>query len=321
MEQEPSLVAYFGPFTLDLRRRVLTRDGVIVRLAPKDVEILFILIQSSGQLVEKKDLIERVWPQTFVEEANLSRHVFNLRKALWEDGGSQLIETLPKRGYRFVAPVEFKPEPATNSKEATVLDPAFAVVGTPEGLPAQSAIGAEPSSRARVLFHWHIWVAILAVLVLGASFGVLRSTSAHLSSGFPYVTVAVLPVRNLTGDTLKDYISEGLTEELIAQLVEVNPLKLRVIGPISLGGDKSTDRVIDTISHQSGADYVLQTSLRASGERFRATTRLIRLADQREFSAHEYDWKAGDAIAMEEDCVRSVAKWVLADVSSAPRKN
>ncbi len=96
----------FGPFRLDSEKRVLVRDGRPVPLAPKVAEILLVLVENAGHLVEKDDLMKRVWPDAFVEEANLNKNVFLLRKVLGEwDGGRECIETVPKRGFRFVVPV------------------------------------------------------------------------------------------------------------------------------------------------------------------------------------------------------------------------
>src|SRR5580704_10664013 len=96
----------FGPFRLDSEKRVLVRDGTPVPLAPKVAEALLALVQSAGHLVEKDELIKRIWPGAFVEEGNLNKNISFLRKALGEwDGGREYIETVPKRGYRFVAPV------------------------------------------------------------------------------------------------------------------------------------------------------------------------------------------------------------------------
>jgi pentatricopeptide repeat protein len=96
----------FGPFRLDSEKRVLVRDGTPVPLAPKAAEALLVLVENAGRLVDKDDLMKRVWPDAFVEEGNLNKNIFFLRKALGEwDGGREYIETVPKRGYRFVAPV------------------------------------------------------------------------------------------------------------------------------------------------------------------------------------------------------------------------
>jgi DNA-binding winged helix-turn-helix (wHTH) protein len=96
----------FGSFRLDSEKRVLVRDGRPVRLAPKAAEILLVLVENAGHLVDKDDLMKQVWPDAFVEEGNLNKNISLLRKVLGEwDGGREYIETVPKRGYRFVAPV------------------------------------------------------------------------------------------------------------------------------------------------------------------------------------------------------------------------
>ena len=101
----PQLVE-FGPFSLDRVERVLRREGQPVPLRPKDFDMLVVLVENSGRIVEKEELLKQVWPDTFVEEGNLSHHIFTLRKALGEgDEESRFIETVPRRGYRFVAPV------------------------------------------------------------------------------------------------------------------------------------------------------------------------------------------------------------------------
>jgi eukaryotic-like serine/threonine-protein kinase len=112
----------FGPFRLDSEKRVLVRDGTPVPLAPKAAEALLVLVQNAGRLMDKDDLMRRVWPDAFVEEGNLNKNIFFLRKVLGQwDGGREYIETIPKRGYRFVAPVsevthaEGDPQPQTSS--------------------------------------------------------------------------------------------------------------------------------------------------------------------------------------------------------------
>jgi len=96
----------FGPYRLDAEERVLLRDGEPITLPPKDLETLLVLVENAGHIVEKKELLERVWPDVFVEEGNLARHIFNLRQGLGDSAdGRPYIETIPRRGYRFTAPI------------------------------------------------------------------------------------------------------------------------------------------------------------------------------------------------------------------------
>src|SRR5688572_2172196 len=107
----------FGPFSLDRVERVLRRQGQPVPLRPKDFDMLLVLVENNGRIVEKEELLKQVWPDTFVEEANLSHHIFTLRKALGDgDEEARYIETIPRRGYRFVAPVTGASEAASISE-------------------------------------------------------------------------------------------------------------------------------------------------------------------------------------------------------------
>src|SRR5215467_11126691 len=107
MSKETGCLYKFGGFELDPAQRLLVREGRIVQLTPKAVDLLLVLVESHGRVISKEDLLQRVWPDSFVEEANLSHNIYKLREALGDDSGdTQFIETLPRRGYRFVAQVE-----------------------------------------------------------------------------------------------------------------------------------------------------------------------------------------------------------------------
>src|SRR4029078_7031742 len=105
MPQEASLVCRFGPYVLDVADRSLKRAGAPISLTPKQFDLLVVLVENAGRLVEKDALLKKVWPDVAVEEGNLTKGVFGLRQLLEEDAESRYIETIPKRGYRFVATV------------------------------------------------------------------------------------------------------------------------------------------------------------------------------------------------------------------------
>src|SRR5262249_25469992 len=128
----------FGPYQLDAAERVLRRDGTPVSLPPKDLEMLLVLLERAGSIVEKDELLGRVWPELFVEEGNLSRRVFNLRQVLGDtEDGRKYIETIPTRGYRFVATVDVDGEPlpqTPSSKIAAESRPEEIVIGSKRAL-------------------------------------------------------------------------------------------------------------------------------------------------------------------------------------------
>jgi len=114
----------FGSYSLDAEERVLLRDGQPVILPPKDLETLLVLVERAGHIVEKEELLAKVWPGVFIEEGNLARHIFNLRQVLGDRGdGRMYIETIPKRGYRFVAPVTMLGPPAVSHGRAGAAQP------------------------------------------------------------------------------------------------------------------------------------------------------------------------------------------------------
>lgn len=160
----------FGPFSLDRDERVLLRDGQPVPLRPKDFDMLLVLVENHGRVVEKDELMKRVWPETFVEEANLSHHVFTLRKVLGEENDEiRYIETIPRRGYRFGAPVTgLADHPVDPTTEEA---PPLPVVAN--GPPVSHDTPPDPPSRLRR--SRKAWApAAVAVAAVAAGYGVWR---------------------------------------------------------------------------------------------------------------------------------------------------
>src|SRR6202011_5908408 len=204
----------FGEFRLDARQRALFRQQELIALTPKSLETLLFLVERHGQIVEKKEILEAVWPETFVEEVSLARNVSLLRKALSDhQDGHAFIETIPKRGYRFVAPVEVEDLPSTQTELTPIPEPQSPEPGIPPGRRI-------PSFRRK-------WVWALAVV--GICTGVLGWIYLRQRPARPHPLIVVLPVQNLTGDATREYVADGLTEDLIAKLGSLGSDKLNVI--------------------------------------------------------------------------------------------
>ena len=183
MSLHPGRLYGFGPFRLDTVSRRLLRDGQIVELTPKVFDILVALVENRGRTIGKDELMSTVWADTFVEEGNLTQNISILRKAL--AGGSDLdyIETIPKQGYRFVAPVE------------TIAGP----------LPEAQARPRSPILR----FRW----AIAFTVALAILFAVLALWKSRARGDFtPVRALAVLPLENFSGDASQDYLADSMTE-------------------------------------------------------------------------------------------------------------
>lgn len=285
----------FGPFVLDPVENLLVRDGHPVPLPPKALETLLVLVQNPGHLIEKADLLKRVWPDTFVEEATLAQSISTLRKALnGSSGDFQYIETVPKHGYRFIAPV-------------TVVDQNV--------LPAASSRVRLRISRPLI---WSAATVLLVVIAVGIYLRAhLRRAVAQPPAGT--VTLAVLPFDNFTGDAAQDYLSEGLTEEMIAQLNRINPDRLRVIARTTAMQYKGTHKTVAQIGRELGADYVLESSFRREGNRARITTQLVRTRDQTHVWSQEYDRGIHEILPLESEVSQTIAREIAVKLSPEAR--
>lgn len=283
----------FGPFVLDPVEKRLLRDGNPLALPPKALETLLALVEHRGHVMEKGELLERVWPDTFVEEATLTQNIFTLRKALGDSpNGHEYIETVPKRGYRFVAAVKAMQgqEVSTAARPAT--------------------LRAMPQRRL-------LWIAV-PFLVATVSLGIYLRGRAHrpvTSPALGKVMLAVLPFENFSGDPMQEYFSDGLTEEMISQLSRVNPERLGVIARTSAMQYKSTTKSASQIGHELGVDYVLESSIRREGDRVRITTQLVRVSDQTHLWSQSYDRDAHEILPLESEVAQAIAQEIEINLS------
>lgn len=280
----------FGSYRLDAEECVLLRDGQPVNLPPKDLETLLVLVERAGHIVEKEELLERVWPGVFVEESNLARHIFNLRQVLGDSpDGRKYIETIPKRGYRFVGAVREDSEP---------------------GAPHLAALQAsdQPGKAARPGPRRDLWLLPLALLLALAVTAVL--VSRHF---WPVRNVAprramlaVLPFVNLSGDAHEDYFADGLTEEMIAQLGQLQPARLGVIARTSTVRYKDTKETAAQIARELGVGYLLEGSVRRGGDRVRVTAQLIQAIEQTHLWAETYERPLSDVLSIQREIAEKI---------------
>lgn len=270
--------ARFGAFELDLRTGELRRHGLKARLQEKPFQILAALLEHPGEVVTREELRKRLWPEdTFVDfEHSLNNAVNRLRETLGDSSETPLfIETLPRHGYRFMAPVEFD-----GASEAPAPQPR--------------------RSGKRVIAS-----GVAAGLILAAGYLAWRQT---LPPPEPRrVRMAVLPFENLTGDAQQDYVSDGLTEELITRLSRVNPSELAVIARTSAMTYKGKREPVRNIGRQLGVDYVVEGSLRREGEGYRVTAQLVRTRDEVHLWAQAYDRDFRELLAVQAEVAFAIA--------------
>lgn len=290
MSQKSKGIYEFGSFRLSPAEWVLENEGKAVSLTPKAFEVLCVLVENAGHITDKDELLKRVWRDTFVEEATLAKNISTIRKALGDSAEGEIyIATVPKRGYRFVAPVRVVQEAAA-------------------GVPAVQPEPAAPP--ARVSRRWWLgWVAVAGVallLVLLYAAG-RRGSRPSSASEHQQVTLVVLPFENLSGDPEQEYLADGITEELIAQLSRLNPKRLTVIARTSAMTYKGTRKDIRQIGSDLGANYVLEGSVRRSGKAVRINAQLIDTQRQTHVWSQQYDRRIEDILSLETSVALDVA--------------
>ena len=275
----PETVFEFGPYRFDASH-LLFRNGQLIALPPKATQTLRILVENHGRLVEKDDLMQEVWPDTFVEEANLALQISALRKVLQEESGNgSYIETVPRRGYRFVAKVIERPEPQTLTQQS---------------LPPRAPM-------------WHTRFAVVALTACVAVALVLALTirrqkpTASLSD---IRSLAVLPLQNLSGDPSQEYLADGLTEELVTDLAQFH--SLRVISRTSTMRYKQTQKSLPEIARELNVEGIVEGSVLRSGERVRIHIQLIRARDDVHIWANSYDGDIGDVFGLQRAAAQAV---------------
>ena len=257
--------------------------------------MLLVLVERAGYIVEKDELLAKVWPGIFVEEGNLSRRVFNLRQVLGDtEDGRKYIETIPTRGYRFVgvvdASVEAPPQPASSPNLADA---------------------SQENSQALPARPMSLWFWPLLVTVLLAAFAIVGSRYLWPQSAPQKIMLAVLPFENLSADSHEDYFADGLTEEMIARLGQLQPNRLGVIARTSAMHYKNTRESAAQISRELGVNYLLEGSVRQSGDRVRVTAQLIQASDQTHLWAENYERPIADML----DIQREIADRITGSLS------
>jgi TolB-like protein/DNA-binding winged helix-turn-helix (wHTH) protein/Flp pilus assembly protein TadD len=289
----PSLVSglyEFGEFHLNAHKRTLRRGQDLVPLTPKAFDTLLVLIESRGQTVATYKLMKAVWPDSFVEESNLTQTVYMLRKALGQTRGQSYIVTLPGQGYRFVA--DLKPVSTTAPPGADAPTSSHAILFFPRW---------EQQLRRRL----PVLLVIAAVLILTFAVCFKWFRPRPVSAG--RTRLAVLPFENFTGDPAQDYFSDGLTEEMISQLGNLDPAHLVVIARTSVMHYKHSQESLRRIGEELAVHYVIEGSVRRDSDRVRITAQLIQVKDQSHLWAREYDRDLGHLLELQGEIAREVA--------------
>jgi TolB-like protein/DNA-binding winged helix-turn-helix (wHTH) protein/tetratricopeptide (TPR) repeat protein len=323
-------LARFGLYEVDLRTGELRKQGLKIRLQEKPFQILSILLERRGDVVTRKELRERLWPEdTFVDFDNsLNTAMSKLREALGESAGSpRYVETLTRRGYRFIAPVELLEPEAEVSKPTLSALPGPTAPAAIENLdsvpPTYLLESPVPAAAGPAIEHWRrswITVATIGVGILLAYFFYVAWVrwKAGPPSTSGRIRLAVLPFKNMSGDPEQEYLSEGLTEEMIAQLGRLHP-RLAVIARTSAMQYAGTNKSINQIGNELDLDYIVEGSVRRAEDRVRITAKLIQVSDETQLWVEHYERGAADVLALQSEVARRIAGSLAVELLPARR--
>jgi TolB-like protein/DNA-binding winged helix-turn-helix (wHTH) protein len=308
----------FGPYIVDLQAGELRKSGSRVRLQEKPLQLLAALAEQPRRVVTREELRGRLWPDdTFVDfETGLNTAVSKLRDALSDDAQNpRYIETLPRRGYRFLLPVERIEAIKENSAQTD--SPAAPASETGEDtlrIPPPNAARAGRSSRSGKIF------ALTLVVCLGIAYAAWRFYEhEHViaASQAPIRSIAVLPFDNFSGDPTQDYFADGLTDELITDLAQLG--SLRVTSRSSVMQYKGAHRPMDQIRSELHVDAVVEGSVIRSGDTVRVNVQLIETSDDRHLWAQMFAHNEEDVAALQDDVAQAVAERVEVAIDPAIR--
>jgi TolB-like protein/DNA-binding winged helix-turn-helix (wHTH) protein/Tfp pilus assembly protein PilF len=291
----------FGPFQLDPVEHLLLRSNQTIPLAPKAFETLVLLVENSGHLLTKDELMKRLWPGTFVEEANLAQNISAIRRVLdGKNGGEQYIETVPKGGYRFTA-----------ETRKIVLEPPRIEARVPQ----PTAVPVPETARQRWSMARLVVTASATILVVASALYLVPRLAKFRAKGTtvtPAATairsIAVLPLVNLSSDPAQEYFSDGLTDELITKLAQIG--SLRVISRTSVIGYKHSVKKAPEIGEELHVDSLVEGTIERVGDRVRIRVQLIRPSTDQHIWAETYDRELKDVLQLESDVAHEIAQQI-----------
>jgi DNA-binding winged helix-turn-helix (wHTH) protein/TolB-like protein/Tfp pilus assembly protein PilF len=308
---EPGIQQYeFGPYRIDTEERLLHRGSELISLPPKAVETLLALLGAAGRMVDKGDLMKAVWPDTFVEEGALTRNISLLRKALGDTGEeAAYIETIPKRGYRFVAPLQ----PGGSEPGPSDLPEAPALASPLEELPPS----VKTSWRAKIAAP--AGVLLLAAVVALANYWMRRDQPAPVvSAKAPANALAVLPFRNVESDPAEDYFADGMTQALITGLAKLG--NLRVISLAPAAGGPREPAALDAVVRDRLVNHVLTGTVLRAGGRVRIDAQLTDPKTHAVTWANYYERDLKDLLALEATVAEAIASEIQVTITAQEKQ-
>ena len=312
----------FDAFEVDLRTGEVRKHGIRLKLHRQPFQVLSLLLEHPGDMVTREELRQKLWPgDTFVDfDTGLNSAVKKLRDALCDSAEEpRYIETLPRRGYRFIAQVQ-------NGDSSTAVAPVESLAVIPlrpnpneTGLraerPADREVDVRPTGTSRAR-PWLVLGCVAALALMAVTSVMLRGHTGHTSQT-KIRSLAVLPLSNLSGDPTQEYLADEMTEELCGRLARIHDL--RVISRTSVMRFKDTKLSVPEIAKTLGVDAVVEGSVIRQGNRIRVHAQLIRASTDEHLWADEYDGELGDVLTLESEVAQSIARRVEVKVTGEER--
>jgi len=295
-----------GAWLVQPKLNTISGDGKTAHVEPKTMQVLLYLAEHAGDVMPKERIIQAVWADTFVTDDVLTRAISELRKAFDDDPHEpRVIQTIAKGGYRLIAPVE----------------PVAPVGARPDAIGDRrteaAAHRAALQKRVALTAGGAMLVIVAVVLVFNVA-GLRDRLFPRRAPPAGKIMLVVLPFDNLSGDPEQEYFSDGITEEMTAQLAQLSPARLAVIGRVTAMTYKRAKKTIDQIGTELHVQYVLEGSVRRAGDHVRITAQLIEVGDQTHVWAQSYERDLRDILALQADVAQAVAHEV--QIKLTPRE-
>lgn len=318
---EHAFIYEFGPFRLDIEKRLLLRDGEAIHLAPKAFDTLHVLVENRGRVVEKNELLNQVWPDSFVEEINLTVYISMLRKTLGDKPDEhQYIVTVPRRGYSFVADVI----PLSDKSDSTPRDSGEPAASQPhddnqkitdqattEGsVKGFSALARFPARSDIAPYRFMALLSLIGIAVAVSWFFIFARPAKERS-------IAVLPFK-LLGAQDESYLELGMADALITRLSRLEKIRVRPSSAIFSYAGKDYDPV--AAGRELGVDAVMQGTIQQTDNRIRVNVQLIKVADGKSLLSDRFDEERANIFSVQDSISEQVAQALAVKLNDMEKK-
>jgi TolB-like protein/DNA-binding winged helix-turn-helix (wHTH) protein/Tfp pilus assembly protein PilF len=298
-------ILHFGVFELDLKAGELRKHGLRLKLPEQPFQLLSVLLENPGDIVTRDELRSRLWPgDTFVDfDHGLNNAVMRLREVLGDSSENpRFVETIPRRGYRFIAPVGGAILPATPAIHPEEGKGPVPLETSKPQLVGSLPAGGQPGTQGGEWPTARRWLFISATILFVSALSIAGYYQYHDSAPAkivapPQKSLVVLPLENLSGDKDQEYFADGLTDDLIANLAKIH--SLRVLSRSTAMSYKNTHKPLSQIASELNVDAVVEGTVLRVGDRVRITAELVQVSTDRHLWAETYESQMGDILALQ----------------------